>query len=117
MLILFSCWNLPDESEPTMGMSYIHGQVYNLSHAGPVPDGWTPPPLARISTIRLLNNNKDFLSEISTYSDGSFTCAVNPGTYYVSVKESPVQSEEGPIVLNRKGDGINIKVYYDNGMR
>ena len=117
MFFLCSCWNLPDGSEPTMGMCYIDGQVYNLSHAGPVPVGWTPPPLTQISTIRLLNNNKDFLEEHLTFSDGSFSYAVNPGTYYVSVKESPVHFETGPITLGRKGDAVNVKVYYDNGMR
>jgi len=119
LIILFFCTNcnLPDMSEPTMGMSYIYGQVYNLSHPGPVPVGWTPPPFKQVSTIRILNNNKNLLSEITTDSTGFFDYAVNPGTYYVSVKESPVQSETGPIVLRHKGDGISIKLYYDNGMR
>jgi len=117
MLFLSTYCSLPDFSEPTMGYCYIYGQVYNLSHPGPVPVGWTAPPLKQISTIKILDSNKKVLDETTTDSTGFFEGVVNPGTYYVSVKESSVQSETGPIVLSRKGDSITIKVYYDNGMR
>ena len=115
--ILFLCTNCTEShslSTPSV-TGVITGQVYNQSHPGPIPVGWSPPPLKQISTIRVLDINKNGLLEITTDINGSFQISLEPGTYYFSVKESPVQSITGPVQLH-ENDKLTIQVNYNNGM-
>jgi hypothetical protein len=115
--IIFLCTNCtesPSLSAPSV-IGVITGQVYNQSHPGPIPVGWSPPPLKQISTIRVLDINKNGLLEITSDINGSFQISLEPGTYYFSIKESPMQSITGPVLVH-ENDKITIQVFYNNGM-
>ena len=117
LAFLFLCTNCTEPTSlaaPSVG-GVITGQVYNLSHPGPIPIGWSPPPFKQISTIRVLDINKNGLLEITSDINGSFHISLEPGTYYFSVKESPMQSITGPIQLH-ENDKITIQIFYNNGM-
>lgn len=117
ILILVLCTDCEDSSPLNFpNPSGVVGQVFNLSHPGPIPIGWMPPPLNQVSTIRVFDINNHELFEKSTHSDGSFQINVQSGTYYFSVKESPIQSKTGPVNI-RDNERITIQVFYDNGMR
>ena len=109
-----NCTESPSLSTPSVS-GVITGQVFNQSHPGPIPVGWSPPPLKQISTIRVLDINKNGLLEITSDINGSFHISLEPGTYYFSVKESPMQSITGPIQLH-ENNKITIQVFYNNGI-
>jgi hypothetical protein len=105
-----------DLTSPTPSKSSLEGQVYDISHPGPIPIGWVAPPLEKKVMVIVLDSNKKTVKEVQTNADGSFFVALAPGTYYLSVKESPVPTESGPFTLlpNRR---LTVQAYYDNGMR
>ena len=94
----------------------IQGQVYSIATPGPTPEGWIPPPLEMVSTILVLDRNKKLIVEVITDSKGRFISPLDPGTYYVRVKESWVPAETGPYTL-RDGEMLSVRANYDNGMR
>ena len=108
-----SCNDSGSSPLPTAGMQ---GQVYSIATPGPTPEGWTPPPLEMISTIIVLDSNHKFLFEFLTDNKGRFTIELQPGTYYLRVKESRISSETGPYVV-RARELTPVRAHYDNGMR
>lgn len=113
LLVLTSCQDsgsiLPLESG-------IEGQVYLISTPGPVPEGWTPPPLEMITTIVVLDGSRTIVKEFSTSAKGRFKTDLEPGTYFLRVKESPVPAETGPYVV-KPGQMLTVGAHYDSGMR
>jgi hypothetical protein len=98
------------------GLGYLQGQVYNLSHPGPIPEGWTPPPYEAECTVIVQNLENEIYIEKLTGSKGEFTIAVPPGKYYLRIKNSPISSVSGPYFV-RVGEIVLVKAYFDNGMR
>ena len=96
--------------------STFYGQVYNLSHPGPIPVDWTPPPYEAVCTV-IAEDVQQKRSFIAT-SDfkGRFQINVLPGVYYFRVKQSLLSSEAGPYPI-KEGEFLTVKAYYDNGMR
>ena len=105
-----------DLTSPTLLESGLEGQVYDISHPGPIPIGWVAPPLEMVVTVIVLDSDKNALMEVQTNAKGSFFVSLAAGTYFLSVKESPVPTESGPFTLlpNRR---LTVQAYYDNGMR
>jgi hypothetical protein len=94
----------------------MNGQVYNLSHPGPIPIGWIPPPYEAVCTVIAQDIQKEIILEVKTDNRGKFQIMVPPGTYYLRVKESWFSSLTGPYSI-REGEMIEVKAYFDNGMR
>jgi hypothetical protein len=97
-------------------MSGIQGQVYSIATPGPTPVGWVPPPLEKISTVLVLDANHKLLIEVLTDYKGRFSIELQPGTYYLRVKESMIPAETGPYVVST-GELVTVRANYDNGMR
>ena len=115
-LILISCHR---NSLPTPPLTYptlLQGQVLNLSHLGPIPIGWVPPPLEVVSTIIVLDENRKTIAHFPSDSKGKFLISLPEGIYYLRVKESPIPEETGPYIL-KKGQTTNAVAHFDNGMR
>ena len=114
-LFLIGC----DDPNPlTFPNSYgvLSGQVYNLSHPGPIPVGWIPPPYEDVCTVIIQDFNQKFLVEVNTDNKGKFNIAVPEGIYYLRVKESLLSSVTGPYHLY-KLETLEVKANFDNGMR
>ncbi len=106
-------------SLPTLPLKYpnvLVGQVYNLSHPGPIPVGWIPPPYEAICTVIIQDVDQGIILEVKTDSKGKFRVTVQDGIYYLRVKESLLSSVTGPYHA-RNGETLEVKAYYDNGMR
>jgi hypothetical protein len=103
-------WNAPD---PMTGVS---GQVYSIATPGPTPVGWVAPPLEKVSTILVLDSNHKSLVQALTDNKGKFTIGLEPGTYYLRVKESMIPAETGPHHVTA-GELLSVRAHYDNGMR
>ncbi len=123
IVILFASLQLTSCSDPsslpTPPLQYpnvLQGQVYILSHPGPIPIGWIPPPLETISTIIVLNNQRKIILETPTDRKGKFQIMLPTGIYFLRVKESPIPAETGPYYL-KEGQTLLVEAYYDNGMR
>lgn len=117
-ICLLTCCSDPT-SLPTPPLQYpnvLQGQVYNLSHPGPIPIGWVPPPLEIVSTIIVLDSNRRIIFESLSDKKGKFQLMLPSGTYYLRVKESPIPAETGPYFLN-EGQTLLVEAHYDNGMR
>ncbi|MCX6144214.1 MAG: hypothetical protein NTZ35_13445 [Ignavibacteriales bacterium] len=97
-------------------MTGIQGQVYSIAAPGPTPVGWVPPPLERISTVLVLDSNHRQITEVITDDEGRFALELQPGTYYLRVKESLIPTETGPYVVTT-GALLTVRAHYDNGMR
>jgi hypothetical protein len=98
---------------PTTG---IQGQVFSIATPGPTPIGWVPPALEKISTVLVLNSNHKVIVESFTDDKGKFTIELEPGTYYLRVKESMIPAETGPYIVTA-GALSSVRAHYDNGMR
>jgi len=96
--------------------SVIQGQVLNYSHPGPIPEGWTPPPMIEKCTVVVLNEQKNIIAESPAHRLGMFKIELSPGRYYLRVKESLALAETGPYDLTA-GQTLTAEVHYDNGMR
>jgi hypothetical protein len=94
----------------------IVGQVYSIGTPGPVPIGWTPPPLERVSTIVVSNSGQLTVKEFPTDEKGRFKTELAPGTYFLRVKESFVPAETGPYTVT-PGQFLTVEAHFDNGMR
>jgi hypothetical protein len=105
-----------DSGSAPVLMTGIQGQVYSIATPGPTPIGWVPPPLETISTILVLDSNHKTIFEVLTDNKGRFTIELQPGTYYLRVKESRIPAETGPYMV-RAGELLSVRAEYDNGMR
>jgi len=105
-----------DSGTSPLPMTGIQGQVYSIATPGPTPVGWVPPPLEKISTILVLDSNHKFIFEVLTDNKGRFTVELQPGTYYLRVKESMIPTETGPYVVTA-GTIIPVRAHFDSGMR
>jgi hypothetical protein len=94
----------------------LSGQVLLISKPGPIPIGWVPPPLEQVNTVVVLNTEKQSIKEVLTDSFGKFSFSVDPGTYYLRVKESPIPAETGPFLCTAGGTTF-AEAHFDNGMR
>lgn len=115
-ICLLTCCADPYPTPPLKYPNELQGQVYNLSHPGPIPIGWISPPYENECTIIVLDNNRNTVSESVTDSKGRFRISLSDGTYYLRVKESPVQAETGPYSL-KNGLILTAEANFDNGMR
>ena len=115
ILISVNCSDSTSLPSPSQ-FGVLSGQVNNLSHPGPIPVGWTPPPLDTVSTIIVLDNQRKIILETSSDKKGKFQLMLPSGTYYLRVKESPIPAETGPYFLN-EGQTVLVEAHYDNGMR
>ncbi|MEK6756502.1 MAG: hypothetical protein AABZ02_10175 [Bacteroidota bacterium] len=108
-----SCQDLGSSASEETG---IQGQVYSITTPGPVPEGWTPPPLERVSTIVVLDVNRKHVKEFATDEKGRFKTYLQPGTYFLRVKESLIPAQTGPYVV-MPGQILSVEAHYDSGMR
>jgi hypothetical protein len=69
-----------------------------------------------VSTIIVLDPNRKTLKEFATDGKGKFETPLQPGTYYLRVKESMIPAETGPYVI-QPGIFLTVEAHYDNGMR
>jgi len=116
-LLLFALWDgCKDSGSVLIGDTGIQGQVYLISKPGPIPIGWVPPPLEQVNTIRVLDVQRRIVQEATTSDKGRFMIPLQPGTYYLRVKESPIPSETGPYLV-QVGTIISVEAHFDNGMR
>lgn len=116
-LIITNCTeptSLP--TPPLLYPTVLYGQVYNLSHPGPIPEGWIPPPYDDFCTVIVQDLRQAINLEYRTDNHGKFQISVPPGTYYLRVKESMLSSVTGPYSI-REGEMLEAKAYFDNGMR
>jgi len=105
-----------DSGNGPLRMTGIQGQVYSIATPGPTPVGWIPPPLEKISTVLVLDSNHKLIVEALTNDKGKFTIELEPGTYYLRVKESMIPAETGPYIVTT-GTLLTVRAHYDNGMR
>lgn len=94
----------------------VQGQVYLISKPGPIPIGWIPPPLEQVTTVQVLDVQRSIVREEKTSDKGKFMIALQPATYYLRVKESPIRAETGPYEV-ASGRILTVEAHYDNGMR
>ncbi|MCX6170538.1 MAG: hypothetical protein NTX65_14425 [Ignavibacteriales bacterium] len=115
--VFTSCSDL--NSLPTLPLKYpnvLEGQVYNLSHPGPIPVDWVAPPYENVCTVIIQDVDQGIKQEANTDSKGKFRIMVQDGNYFLRVKESILSSVTGPYHASN-GSTINVKAYFDNGMR
>lgn len=105
-----------DSGIGSLGLAGMQGQVYSIATPGPTPVGWVPPPLEMISTVLVFDSSRKFITEAITDDKGRFTIDLQPGTYYLRVKESMIPAETGPWVVTA-GAFVSVRAHYDNGMR
>ena len=116
-LLLISPWDgCKDSGSVIVSDSGIQGQVYLISKPGPIPIGWVPPPLEQVNAIQVLDAQRRIVREESTSDKGKFMISLQPGTYYLRVKESPLAAETGPYFV-ASGTIVTVEAHYDNGMR
>jgi hypothetical protein len=94
----------------------IQGRVYSIAAPGPTPVNWVPPPLERVSTVVVLDASRRAVFELLTDNQGRFSSALDPGTYYLRVKESLIPVETGPYPV-RAGETVTVRADVDSGMR
>ena len=105
-----------DSGSVLLQNSGIQGQVYLISAPGPIPIGWIPPPLEQVTTVQVVDVQRAIVQEAKTSDKGRFMISLQPGTYYLRVKESPVRAETGPYEV-ASGRFLTVEAHYDNGMR
>ena len=105
-----------DSGSSSLPMTGIQGQVYSIATPGPTPIGWVPPPLEKVSTIFALDSNRTFIFQVLTDDKGRFLIELQPGSYYLRVKESMIPAETGPHAV-KAGELVSAQAHYDNGMR
>jgi len=116
-LLLILMWNgCKDLGLSVVEETGITGQVYLISSPGPVPVNWSPPPFEQVSTIVVMNVQKNIVEQKQTSKTGEFMISLPAGTYYLRVKESPLPAETGPFEIS-SGRILTVQAHYDNGMR
>jgi len=116
-LLLFAPWDgCKDSGSVLIDGTGIQGRVYSIATPGPTPIDWVPSPLEKISSVLVLDSNHKFIFEVFTDNKGRFTVELQPGTYYLRVKESMIPAETGPYVV-RAGELLSVRAHHDNGMR
>lgn len=118
LILFFAITNCTEQNSlpPPLSPSVLSGQVFNLSHPGPIPIGWVPPPYEAVCTVIAQDVKQNIIFEVETDKNGKFQLKVFPGTYYLHVKESRISSITGPYSV-REGEMIEVQAYFDNGMR
>jgi hypothetical protein len=114
--IMIAVGGCHDSGDTPLLVTGIQGQVYSIATPGPTPVGWVPPPLEIISTVLVLDSSHKLLIEVLTDNKGKFSVELQPGTYYLRVKESMIPAETGPYVLSA-GELLTVRAHYDSGMR
>ena len=109
--VFLQCKDNPAQANLTSGMQ---GQVYDVSSPGPTQK--EPTPLARVSTVVVLDSDNHEVLTVKTDARGSFEIPLDAGKYYLRVSESPVPRETGPFMLV-EGDISVVAAYYDVGMQ
>ncbi|PKL82239.1 MAG: hypothetical protein CVV24_11125 [Ignavibacteriae bacterium HGW-Ignavibacteriae-3] len=118
-LLCFQSACTEPELLPSPNLKYsniLYGQVFNLSHPGPIPIGWKPPPYEVVSIIIVQDINQKILIEAVTDNKGKFRVAVPDGSYYLHLKDSIFSDATGPFKV-QNGDILEVIAYFDNGMR
>jgi hypothetical protein len=116
-LLLVAPWDgCKDSGSVNVEDTGVQGQIFLISKPGPIPIGWVPPPLEQVNTIRVLDDQRRIVREAATNEKGMFMILLQPGTYYLRVKESPIQVETGPYELT-SGRILTVQAHFDNGMR
>ncbi|MCX6174081.1 MAG: carboxypeptidase-like regulatory domain-containing protein [Ignavibacteriales bacterium] len=115
-LLTYCSDSSPLPTPPLQYPNVLQGQVYNLSHPGPIPIDWIPPPYEAVCTVIAQDITQGISLEVKTDNRGIFRIMAPPGNYYLRVKESYMSSETGPYQL-KDGQILEVKAYYDNGMR
>ncbi len=105
-----------DSGNSPLPMTGIQGQVFSIATPGPTPVGWVPPPLEKVSTILVLDSNHKSIFQVLTDVKGRFIVELQPGAYYLRVKESMIPAETGPYAV-KVGELVSAQAHYDNGMR
>lgn len=106
-------------SLPTLSLLFptvLYGQVYNLSHPGPIPIGWISPPYDAVCTVIAQDIRQGISLEVKTDSRWQFQIKAPPGVYYLRVKESRLSSVTDSYSI-MEGEILEVKAYFDNGMR
>jgi hypothetical protein len=116
-LLLIIPWDgCKDSGSVIVDDTGIQGQVYLISKPGPIPIGWVPPPLEQVNTIQVLDAQRRIVREERTSDKGRFMISLQPGTYYLRVKESPIPVETGLYEV-MSGRILTVEAHYDTGMR
>jgi hypothetical protein len=116
-LFLVVVWiGCKDSGSEPLAETGLQGQVFLISTPGPIPEGWVPPPLKQVSTIVVLDQLRKIVEEAKTGGQGSFLISLQPGSYYLRVKESPIPAETGPFKVV-SGRVLSVYAHFDNGMR
>jgi hypothetical protein len=115
ILIFTSCYDANPLPSPS-NFGSLTGQVYNLSHPGPIPIGWIPPPYEKQCTIIVLDKNRNPILVSLTDDKGKFSISIFDGSFYLRVKESPLPTESGPYDV-KEGQITKAEAFYDVGMR
>jgi hypothetical protein len=115
--LLISAWNgCKDSGSVVVDDTGIQGQVFLISAPGPIQIGWVPPPLEHLTTIQVLDVRRRIVRESETNEKGMFMILLQPGMYYLRVKESPIPVETGPYEVT-SGKILTVQAHFDNGMR
>jgi hypothetical protein len=116
-LLLVAPWDgCKDSGSDVIVDTGIQGQVYLISKPGPIPIGWVPPPLEHVNTIVVLDAQRRIVLEAATNDKGWFMIPLQPGMYYLRVKESPIPAETGPYFVD-SGKILSAEAHFDSGMR
>ncbi|MBM4160421.1 MAG: hypothetical protein FJ217_04895 [Ignavibacteria bacterium] len=106
-----------EDSGPVLPLeSSIEGQVYSISTPGPIPEDRTLPRLEMITTILVLDASRTIVKEFRTNAKGRFKTHLEPGTYFLRVKESRIAAETGPFVV-KPSQMLAVEAHDDSGMR
>jgi hypothetical protein len=115
--LLLATWDgCKDSGSVIVDDTGIQGQVFLISAPGPIPIGWTPPPLEQVSTIQVLDTQRRIVKEERTSDKGRFMISLQQGMYYLRVKESPIPAETGLYEVT-SGRILTVEAHYDTGMR
>ena len=115
LLIAFHFGCKDNSTITTKAETAIEGQVFSIGSPA-VTDGWTPPPLEKVSTIVVLDDARRSIGEYQTDQKGKFKIAFSQGEYFLRVKESMLPAETGPFQV-KQGEIAAAQAHYDNGMR
>ena len=109
-------WGCADTGTEFFPQSTLVGQVYSIGWPGPVPEGWTAPPLEQVVAVEVRDLELAVVAVAKTDAKGHFVIPIAAGHYTLRVKESPVPVQTGPFDV-RSGECATAVAYYDNGMR
>lgn len=127
IVVVMGCDNrfvssLNSDSSSDSYTASLEGRVYLIGSTA-VTEDWSPPPLEGISTVIVLDANQKPIYESKTDSLGHFNISIEPGVYFLVVKESPIisipdltQPITGPFLVT-ESYADSAYAYFDNGLR